>query len=290
MRALLSRSRRAGPALCGVALLASLFVDIRADAASSVAVPRSRALDPVEAVETWVRLKGDADGAVTYEWATGTAHALPADAPGRPLFRIESVTVRQFRRSNPSTYDEQSYACRLYRALDGEGYIRSFRNPLTGREVALQPRCAAGPSLRYSPQRVELLGSLKLRSSALGVPMQLQRIDAGSSTTYTRHAHSEFEAAAGGAARRESAVDTFTVAIGQETDPMPPSLDAAYQWTSVGGWMRGLGLDDAPGHMLWVVHGRKFRRAEELPAVVRAEIERLDPAALEHRFTWPPEP
>jgi hypothetical protein len=135
-----------------------------------------------------------------------------------------------------------------------------------------------------------LLGSLKLRSSALGVPLQLQRIDSGSTTTYTRQAHSEFEAAAGAAPRRESAIDTYTVPVAQQSDPLPSSLDAAYQWTSVGGWMRGLGLDDTPGRMLWVVHGRKFRRADELPAAVRAEIARLDPAALEHRFSWPPVP
>lgn len=293
MHGSVTHPHRSSPAQSRLALLAALVVvggGAPAHVASSEAVQLARPLDPVEAVETLVRLKGDADGAVTYEWVTGTAHALPADAPGQPLFRIESVTLRQFRRSAPATYVEQTYSCRLYRAVEGEAYLRSFRNPLTGREVSLEPRCASGPILRYSPQRVELLGPLRLRSSALGVPLQLQRIDAGSATIYTRHAHTEFEPTAGAPLRRESSIDTYTVAIAQDTAPMPSSLDATYQWTSVGGWMRGLGLDEVPGRMLWVVHGRTLRRANQLPAALRDELVRLEPGALEHRFSWPPGP
>jgi hypothetical protein len=290
MHAPVIRTQRARAALGVLVLLAGFCLTLRASAASSMAASFATALDPVTAVETWVRLKGDADGAVTYEWVTGTAHALPADAPGRPLFRFESVTVRQFRRSGPATYLEQSYSCRLYRSLEGEAYVRSFLNPLTGREVALEPRCAAGPRLRHAPQAVELLDPLKLRSTALGVPLQLQRLESGTTISYTRYAHSEFEATAGGVPRRETSIDTYTVPVSQDTDPRPASLDAAYQWTSVAPWMRGLGLDETPGRMLWVVHGRKLKRAEELPDALRAEIERLDPAALAHRFEWPAAP
>jgi hypothetical protein len=290
MHALPMRARGARPAPGLLALLAGLGLACRAHAAPSAAQPLATALDPVAAVETWVRLKGDADGAVTFEWVTGTAHALPADAPGRPLFRIESVTVRQFRRSGPAIYVEQSYSCRLYRALEGDAYVRSFLNPLTQREVALEPRCSTGPRLRHAPQAVELLDPLPLHSTALGVPPQLQRLASGATTTYTRHAHTEFEATAGGVPRRESSIDTYTVPSVLDTEPRPSSLDAAYQWTSVAPWMRGLGLDAIPGRMLWVVHGRKLGRVEELPAELRAEIARLDPAALAHRFHWPTAP
>jgi len=38
--------------------------------------------------------------------------------------------------------------------------------------------------------------------------------------------------------------------------------------------------------MYWSVVGRKFRRAEELPAEFRAELEERDPGVLERTPDW----
>ena len=54
--------------------------------------------DPAQAMETWIRLKGDTGGEVTYEWMTGTAYGVPDNESSRALFHIESVTVRQTKR------------------------------------------------------------------------------------------------------------------------------------------------------------------------------------------------
>ena len=56
--------------------------------------------DPTQAVEAWVKLKGDSTEAITYEWMRGTVYGIPDDARSDTLFGIESVTIRQFRHRN----------------------------------------------------------------------------------------------------------------------------------------------------------------------------------------------
>jgi hypothetical protein len=254
------------------------------------ATPASAAViaDPATAVETWVRLKGDTSGAVTYEWVRGTAYGLAADQPSRPLFDIESVTVRQVRRMGPAHYVEQNYACRLYRDPQSGRYIDRMLNPYTGREVVLAARCSPGPAVRYTPERVSLVGNIRFESSALNAPMRLERLDAGDQVVLRREAHSQYRSQATDELRRETSIDTFTVSAAALGDAALTSLPATYQWTSVTQWMADLGMGATPGRMLWSINGRKFARAEQLPEEFRAQLERAVPGALDRGFDWKP--
>jgi hypothetical protein len=269
--------RRAATAVAGAFLSVAL-----ATSPSTAAV----IADPATAVETWVRLKGDTSGAVTYEWVRGTAYGLPAEEPGRPLFDIESVTVRQVRRMGPAHYVEQNYACRLYRDPQSGQYIARMLNPYTGREVELTARCSAGPAVRYTAERVSLIGNIRFESSALGAPLRLERLDAGDQVVLRREAHSQYRSQASGELRRETSIDTFTVNAAALGDATVTSLPAAYQWTSVTQWMADLGMGATPGRMLWSINGRKFAQADQLPAEFRAQLERAVPGALERSFDW----
>ncbi len=267
MKSLLVRS-----AFAGVMLLALTSTRAQADAAADV--------------ETWVRLKGDAAGAMTYEWVRGVAYGIPLDDVSRPLFEIESVTVRQIRRLGAGQYVEQNYACRLYRDAVTGAYIERFTNPFTQREVALATRCSAGPSVRYAPDRVSLVPALPFESSALNAPMQLTRIETGVRVVIRREAHSQYRSQASGELRRETSIDTFTVRAKDLANPGITNLDATYQWTSVTQWMTDLGMGERAGRMLWSVNGRKFASTADLPPAFRAALERAVPGALEHRFDW----
>ena len=237
-------------------------------------------------VETWVRLKGDASGAVTYEWVTGMAWGIPQDDVSRPLFQIESITVRQTLHLGPSHYVEQSYACRLYRDAVTAEYIDRFINPFTQREVLLATRCSSGPTIRYTAERVTLITPIPFESSALNAPMLLTRIESGERTVIRREAHSQYRSPASGALRRETSIDTFTVRAKDLANARIANLDATYQWTSITQWMAELAMDARPGRMLWSINGRKYAQAEALPPAFRAALERAAPAALGHRFDW----
>jgi hypothetical protein len=243
-------------------------------------------LEGAAAVDAWVRLKGDAAGSVTYEWVTGVAYGVPSEALSRPLFRFESVTVRQFRKDGPSRYLEQNYACRLYRDINTGQFIERFTNPLTNKEVKLTTRCGAGIGVRYSPQRVELLGNMKFTSSALGVPMRLERFDLGTQVVIRREAHSEFTSPSTGELRRETALDTFTVDAARFDDRSKAFLAPVYQWTSSSQWMAELGMTGMPGRMLWVVHGRNVRQVSELPSDFRAALLRAVPDAFDRKLSF----
>lgn len=237
-----------------------------------------------EAVEAWVRLKGDARGAITYEWVSGTAFGVPLDAPAATLFRMESVTVRRFERIGPASYVEKNYSCRLYRDATTGAFIDEFLNPLNGRTVRLTSRCSPAPDVRYTPQTVELLSGMKFDSTALGVPMQLEALDMGDVIVIRRHVRSQFVSPTNGELRRELSVDSFTTSKRALTNKRQSMLAPAYHWESVGGWMADLDMQDRPGRMLWSIFGRSYRSVEELPADFRAALLQRVPDAFSRKL------
>lgn len=242
--------------------------------------------DPATAIETWVRLKGDTSGRMTYEWVTGVAYGVPVGDLSRPLFGIESVTVRQVRRLGESGYEERNYACRLYRDAESDQYIDRFTNPFTGREVLLTGRCSPGPTIRYTPERVELVGDWNFQSTALGGPMSLEVIETGDQVVIRRDAHSQYKSSDSGEVRRELSIDTFKISADDLMNAELTSLLPAYSWISVTQWMTILDMGDTPGRMLWSINGRKYLSPDELPARFRAALEEAVPGALERGIDW----
>lgn len=250
-----------------------------------LAAPACAAGPPADPVATWVRLKGDAAGAVTYEWVKGTAYGVPDDGIAVTLFDIESVTLRQFLATRPGHYVEQTFACRLYRDPESGAYIDEFVNPMTARSTELRAGCSAGPTVRYAPEAVTLLSDLAISSSALGGPMQLQMIDAGDHVVIRRESHSEFVSPSTGQRRREVSVDTFKLSRA-DLDRDDEMLAPAYSWVSVTQWMASLKMGERGGRMLWTVDGRNYRSADSLPAAFRKALSARFPRALAHRFDW----
>ncbi len=243
--------------------------------------------DPLAAVETWVRLKGDTAGAVTYEWVHGTAYGAPDDASSQALFGIESVTVRQTRALPEGGYEERNFACRLYRDLQTGQYINQFINPFTNRVVELGGACNDGFAIRYTADSVDLLADLDIQSTALGRPMRLEVIDAGDFVSIRRASHSEILPKAAKESRRELAIDSFEVAAADFYNADISNLSVAYHWVSLAQWMPVLDMADIAGHMLWSVHGRKFGRVDELPEEFRRALEKRVPGALARDIVWP---
>lgn len=241
--------------------------------------------DPGIAMETWLRLKGDIAGGVTYEWATGTAYGVPQDAKSVALFSIESVTIRQFRRLEPNRYEERTISCRLYRDADSGAFIDEFINPLTGIRTELRTPCRPGQPVRYSPEGVELLVEVPWQSSILDRPVSLQWLRAGDQVIIRRRAFSAFTAA-GGKVRRELAIDTFALPAAFLANAGITSLHPSYSWDAVRDWSGLLDMGDMPGHMYWSVVGRKFGRPDQLPAEFRAALEERYPGALEQAPEW----
>ena len=241
--------------------------------------------DPGTAMETWLRLKGDIAGGVTYEWATGTAYGVPQNAEGVALFSIESVTVREIRSLEDDLYEERTIACRLYKDANSGAFIDDFVNPLNGRRTQLKTPCGPGQPVRYSSERVALLVNMPWESSILGRPVSLELLRAGDEVIVRRRALSAFTAS-GGKVRRELAVDTFALPAAALADPGITSLSASYSWDAVRDWSGFLDMGDIPGHMYWSVVGRKFRHAEELPAEFRTALKERHPGALELTPDW----
>lgn len=242
--------------------------------------------DPVQAMHTWVRLKGDTAGRVTYEWVVGTVYGVPVDEASRALFGVESLTVRQTRSRGDDSYEERSFSCRLYKdAVTGE-YIDRFDNPYTERTVNLKPSCSNGLPLRLSSAGMEVLSEIQLESTALDRPMTLQLVEANDHVIIRRDVHSTFVLAGAGEVRREMSVDTFKLKAEDLNNLELTSLFPAYSWVGNTQWMSIFEMADTPGHMIWSINGRKYLSSDELPAAFRGALERYVPGALNRAIEW----
>lgn len=244
------------------------------------------AAEGLESARNWIRLKGDLGGAVTYEWVRGTAFAVPDGRESFALFDIESVTVRQVRSLPGGGWEERNYACRLYRDSDSGAYIDAFDNPLSGKRTALAAACNDGFGGRYTASSVELTADIALQSSSLGAPMQLDITELGDRLLVRRTSHSQFTPPGASMPRRELSIDSFNVSAAAFRDPGISDLDAVYTWTSRAEWMSSLGIAELPGHMLWIVNGRKYREAGDLPRAFRDALESRVPGALDRQIDW----
>lgn len=241
--------------------------------------------DPQRAVETWIRLKGDMAGGLTYEWVRGTAYGIPDGQPSVPLFDIESVTLRQVLEVGDGRYVEQSYACRLYRDAGTGAYIDRFINPINNESTALTAACGPGPSLSLSAAGMSLMSDMQFESTGLDRPMRLDLIETPDRVVVRREASSTFVSPSSGERRRELSIDTFKLSRADfESDAT--MLAPAYSWVSVTQWMTALGMGDLPGRMLWTVNGRNYADSNRLPAEFRKALADRFPDALAHRFDW----
>lgn len=241
--------------------------------------------DPQEAIETWIRLKGDAAGGLTYEWVRGTAYGIPDGGASVPLFDIESVTIRQILALDEGRFVEQSFACRLYRDTATGAYIDRFINPINDKSTALISACGPGPSLSLSAAGMSLLSDMQFESTGLDRPMQLEVNQTPDQVVVRREAASMFVSPSSGEQRRELSIDTFKLPRADyESDAT--MLAPAYSWVSVTQWMTALGMGNFPGRMLWTVNGRSYADSGLLPAEFRKALADRFPDALAHRFDW----
>ena len=245
--------------------------------------------DPAQAMETWIRLKSDLSGEVTYEWMTGRVYGVPTDAPSQHLFSIESVTVRQTKMIGDGVYQERNFACRLYKDAQTGDYIDSWFNPYTEEEVSFSISCNPGLPLKLSAAGLEIETEISYESTAVNTPMVFERTQAGGHIILRHDAHATFTVPSSGEVRRELSIDTFKLTAEDLDNPELTSLSPTYSWVSNTHWMSIFGMQEVPGHMIWSLNGQKFERADQLPEDFRTALERFVPGGLE-RFQekWEP--
>ena len=242
--------------------------------------------DPDQAMETWIRLKSDLSGRTTYEWMTGMVYGLPEDDTSRPLFMVESVTVRETRRTSDGSFEERNFACRLYKDAKTGAFIDGFDNPFTGTSVKFDMSCNPGIPVRLSASGLEIPSDIPYESTALNAPMVLQHIDAGDHVILRHDAHATFTVKATGEVRPEMSIDTFKLKAEDLANAELTALFPAYSWVSNTKWMSIFNMQDTPGHMIWDLHGRKYLTPNDLPEAFRAALEDLEPGILSKPIDW----
>ena len=242
--------------------------------------------NPSQAIETWIRLKSDLSGRKTFEWMTGMVYGVPDDKESQPLFMVESVTVRQTRKQPDGSFEERNFACRLYKDHESGAFIDQFENPFTGKTVEFNVSCNSGIPLRLSADGLEIPSDVPYESTALNVPMKLQKIAAGDHIILRHDAHATFVVPGTGEVRREMSIDTFKLDEDDLNDPKITALFPAYSWVSNTRWMSIFGMQDDQGHMIWDLHGQKFLEVEDLPPAFRAALNSLEAGILEKPIDW----
>ena len=118
--------------------------------------------DPVERVETVVRMRGALDPGLVITFLEGVYYGV-MEARIRPLYGISAALFRQYRPRTDGGVDYANYELVFITDLDTGGLLSEFRNPYSGKVV--RP-----PQARFGPSRFAILPSLEVTRTSPLVP------------------------------------------------------------------------------------------------------------------------
>lgn len=134
----------------GAASAAGLLLPTRAPAngtrAASAAAPTATkpAGDPVDRLETVIRVVGRIDGGIAVRWTDGVLSAV-VGAEITPLMRVMSQIYSRHRRRSDGGWDAVLLELVYFVDLETRALLSTWRNPLTGQEVPV-PQTTLGPT------------------------------------------------------------------------------------------------------------------------------------------------
>lgn len=267
---------KARPSTLLCRLLLSLVLVLPAASKAAAA-----ALDtPEGGLESLIRMRGSTDGRQVYaDWRI-TAWAVIPGERSRPLFRIDGFNTARMERQANGGWRMLSREVGYYRDLQTGEILNQFNNPLTGQvnevlhvindpvNIDLPP---AGPGRR----RVDMVpqgADMVIRQNVpLLYPNPITPQEYPQESTGPIYSASEH----------------FTYyAKRVDLESSMPSVPTHYAWTRLGPWLPWMKMGQRPGFLLYIGHGAKIERAEDLDPFIRAYAEKHHPDFMTAPKVW----
>lgn len=268
-------------------------------AASSATLGKARTApldtqDPARAFRLWARLNTDLGGRVLYLCQQGMVYGfrpqsdvVPLADFARRLYGYRSGIARRAEPLPDGSIRIRSRSWFLYTDAESGAFIRTLRNPYTGREVDCAPRM--GPVMEQvhsAGGRAPDAAPFPLEASDMGQPLRLDVTAMGEHVWLRRNVFSRFKPPDTTWWKLEADMLTHCA---RRTDVLDESLDHVPNTTShnlVAEWQTWMMMHGEPGHILFVGDGAFTHDPRELPGDFRAAVEANFPGTLEEPLQW----
>jgi Protein of unknown function (DUF1838) len=278
-------------AVLGVGVLSTAIlagVPIMADAATPLDIG-----DPNAMMMILAKLQGDVAGKVTYGYQRGQVYGLiggaglPLADYGRRLYDYEGASVGRSRMLPNGDVETKSRSWLFYTDPASGDYIKTWRNPMTGKDVTVPPFRGGISGGTLTPKGPKVSANFTMESTVFNAPTKLEFVTIGERTWVTRHAFTRWTPKGSTKARTEMTMDTWVVATRDLTNKRLTAIPATSSWTSQTEWQTWLQMPEGqPGQQIWRSDGMKVYALAELPAKFVAQCNAEHPGILTDPIAW----
>jgi Protein of unknown function (DUF1838) len=249
--------------------------------------------DPNAMMMILAKLQGDVAGKVTYGYQRGQVYGLiggaglPLADYGRRLYDYEGASVGRSRMLPNGDVETKSRSWLFYTDPASGDYIKTWRNPMTGKDVTVPPFRGGISGGTLTPKGPKVSANFTMESTVFNAPTKLEFVTIGERTWVTRHAFTRWTPKGSTKARTEMTMDTWVVRTRDLTNKRLTAIPATSSWTSQTEWQTWLQMPEGqPGQQIWRSDGMKVYALAELPAKFVAQCNAEHPGILTDPILW----
>lgn len=221
---------------------------------------------PDEALNGFIKLRGNADGSDTYaDWKV-TVFIVEPGKKALPIMRLDGFNVGRAVKNDDGSYQWLSREVAYYRDLKSGEVLKQWMNPITGKvndvvQVINDPvngKFTAGSlNLPWDVRGEDVFLKMDI---PLAYPNALQPGDYPEESTGPTYFASEHF--------------LYFAKTKDFDDAKLTSIPVTYAWTRTGPWLPWMKMGQRPGYVLYSGQGKKLKSAAELDKVVREYTEK----------------
>lgn len=222
---------------------------------------------PVDArsLELYMKLHAATSDRQVPWYYTGRIYAMRDGQAPVHLFNLEGTEIYWVEGQGPSRWLVHSSTLTFYRDRETGAYIESYRNPLTGQELKVNPNVLRS----RQPTAISLDGQVLVGDAQ--IPWVIESHQGGGDVWLVT---SRFIASA---PQPWLEVQTMTGRAAEIVGAPDGCAPAMFSSSYVAPWLAWMGMGDTPGHLLWHSSGRKLASVDEMPAPYRQRAQALQP-------------
>jgi Protein of unknown function (DUF1838) len=275
-----------GAGVLSTAMLAG--VPVVADAATGI-----EATDPNAMMMILAKLQGDVAGKITYGYQRGQVYGLiggqglPLSDYGRRLYDYEGASVGRSRVLPNGDVETKSRSWLFYTDPATGAYIKTWRNPISGKDVTVPPFRGGISGGTLTPKGPKVSANFTMESTVFNQPTKLEFVTIGDRTWVSRHAFTRWTPKGSTKARTEMTLDTWVVRTRDLNNKRLTAIPATSAWTSQTEWQTWLQMPEGQaGQQLWKSDGMKVYTLADLPPKFVAQCNAEHPGILTDPIIW----
>jgi hypothetical protein len=250
--------------------------------ATRPAVARARfdARDPDNALQAYLRMRGNGDGQLALWFYTARVWAKPVDDVARVMFTVSGLTYQRLTR-NPDGSIEQSAAGRGWYGDAATGApLEQWTNPYSG-ETVTAPHVKSLSRQRVLPDGTLVLAAGAERRAYFDGRIGNHTVD-GDTIWLTENyvGKGAADPSAGGVAPTSASLSTFTAKVADVERDSNAFVPCTLNYQSLGSWPAWMKMGEPAGTLSWQTWGHKIAGPGRGPQVLRDWIESRHPGFL----------